>query len=72
MSISDLFSHYAVMIASIYGAVVMRRRTSLLPVAAVAGTSILTAAITFGITRYRVGADLVFVVLGRDSAGCAA
>ena len=64
-----LFSHYAVMIASIYGAVVMRRRTSLLPVAAVAGTSILTAAITFGITRYRVGADLVFVVLAAIALG---
>ena len=64
-----LFSHYAVMIASIYGAVVMRGRTSLLPVAAVAGTSILTAAITFGITRYRVGADLVFVVLAAIALG---
>ncbi len=64
-----LFSHYAVMIASVYGAVVMRRRTSLLPVAAVAGTSILTAAITFGITRYRLGADVVFVVLAAVALG---
>jgi hypothetical protein len=29
----------------------------------VAGVSIFTAAITFGISRYRIGADLVFVVL---------
>lgn len=64
-----LFSHYAVMIAAVYGAVVMRRRTTLLPVAAVAGTSILTAAITFGITRYRVGADVVFVFLAAVALG---
>ena len=64
-----LFSHYAVMLASVYGAVVMRRRTSLLPVAAVAGTSILTAAITFGITRYRLGADVVFVFLAAVALG---
>ena len=64
-----LFSHYAVMIAAVYGSVVMRRRTSLLPVAAVAGTSILTAAITFGITRYRLGADVVFVFLAAIALG---
>ena len=64
-----LFSHYAVMIAAVYGAVVMRRRTSLLPVAAVAGTSILTAAITLGITRYRLGADVVFVFLAAVALG---
>lgn len=64
-----LFSHYAVMIAAVYGAVVMRRRTSLLPLTAVAGTSILTAAITFGITRYRVGADVVFVFLTAVALG---
>ena len=64
-----LFGHYVVMIASVFGAVVMRRRTSLLPVSAVAGTSILTVAITFGITRYRVGADVVFVVLAAVALG---
>lgn len=64
-----LYSHYAVMIAAVYGAVVMRRRTTLLPVAAVAGTSILTAAITFGITRYRLGADVVFVLLAAVALG---
>ena len=64
-----LLSHYVAMIASVYGAVVMRRRTSLLPLAAVAGTSILTAAITFGITRYRLGADVVFVVLTAVALG---
>lgn len=64
-----LLSHYVGMIASIGGAPAMRRRTSLLPVAAVAATSILTAAITFGITRYRVGADVVFVVLAAVALG---
>ena len=64
-----LFSHYVMMITSVCGALVMRRRTSLLPVAAVAGTSILTVAITFGITRYRVGADLVFVILAAVALG---
>lgn len=64
-----LFSHYVLMVAAIYGAVVMRRRTTLLPVAAVAGTSLLTVAITFGITRYRLGADVVFVVLAAVALG---
>ena len=58
-----LWAHYAAMVGAVAGAVVWRRRTTLLPVAAVAGVSILTAAMTFGISRYRVGADLVFVVL---------
>ena len=34
-----------------------------------AGTSILTAAMTFGIARYRVGADVVFVVLAAMGVG---
>lgn len=67
-----LLSHYAVMIASIYGALVMRRRTTLLPVAAVAGSSVMTVAITFGITRYRSGADVVFVVLAAAALGALA
>jgi len=58
-----LVAHYLVMTAAIFGAFVWRRRTTLLPLAAVAGTSILTAAMTFGISRYRIGADVVFVVL---------
>ena len=60
---AGLWAHYAAMILAIPGAVLWKRRTTLLPVAAVAGVSIFTAAITFGISRYRVGADLVFVVL---------
>ena len=58
-----LVAHYLVMTAAIFGAFIWRRRTTLLPLAAVAGTSILTAAMTFGISRYRIGADVVFVVL---------
>ncbi len=58
-----LLAHYAVMSAAVVGAFVWRRHTTLLPLAAVAATSLATAAITFGITRYRVGADLVFLVL---------
>jgi hypothetical protein len=58
-----LAASYLVMTAAIFGAFVWRRRTTLLPLAAVAGTSIITAAMAFGISRYRVGADLVFVIL---------
>lgn len=58
-----LLAHYLVMAGAVLGAVVWRRRTTLLPVAAVAGTSLMTAVITFGVTRYRVGADVAFVVL---------
>ena len=57
------FSHYLVMFASIGGLLVWRRRSTIIPVVAVAAVSIFTGAITFGIARYRVGADLVFVVL---------
>lgn len=64
-----LWSHYGVMIAAAYGVVVMRRHTTLLPIIAVGATSILSAAITFGITRYRVGADVVFVILAAVALG---
>jgi 4-amino-4-deoxy-L-arabinose transferase-like glycosyltransferase len=63
-----LWAHYAVMLLAIPGALIWRRRTTLLPVAAVAGVSIFTAAITFGISRYRIGADLVFVILAAVAA----
>ncbi len=64
-----LAAHYLAMFASIYGAVIWRRRSTLLPLAAVASTSILTAAIAFGVARYRVGADLVFVILAAVALG---
>ena len=64
-----LWLHYLVMFASVHGAVVWRRRTTLLPVVAVVATSIITAAITFGVSRYRVGADLVFVLLAAVACG---
>ncbi|MEM7139955.1 MAG: glycosyltransferase family 39 protein [Actinomycetota bacterium] len=63
------WSHYGVMLAAVGGAVVWRRRTTLLPVLAVAGTSLMTAVITFGVTRYRVGADVAFIVLAAVAAG---
>jgi len=64
-----LWGHYAAMILAIPGAMLWRRRTTLLPVIAVAGVSIFTAAITFGISRYRLGADLVFVILAAVTLG---
>jgi hypothetical protein len=64
-----LWAHYFVMLGSIYGITVWRRRTTVLPIAAVAGTAIFTAAITFGISRYRIGADLVFVILTAVALG---
>jgi len=64
-----LWGHYAAMILAIPGAMLWRRRTTLLPVIAVAGVSIFTAAITFGISRYRIGADLVFVILAAVTLG---
>lgn len=62
-AVVGLVSTYLVMAGAVLGAFVWRRRTTLLPVAAVAGTSLFTAMITFGISRYRVGADVAFVVL---------
>lgn len=64
-----LLANYVVMAGAVLGAVVWRRRTSLLPIAAVAGTSLLTAVITFGVTRYRVGADVAFVILSAVALG---
>ena len=64
-----LVTHYALMAAAIPGALLWRRRSTLLPLAAVAGTSILTGAITFGIARYRIGTDVVLVVLGAVAIG---
>ena len=64
-----LWTHYGAMLLAVPGAVLWRRRSTLLPLAAVAGVSLLTAAITFGISRYRVGADLVFAVLAAVTVG---
>jgi len=64
-----LWGHYAAMTLAIPGAMLWRRRTTLLPVVAIAGVSIFTSAITFGISRYRIGADLVFVTLAAVTLG---
>ena len=61
---AGLVTHYALLLTAVPGVVLWRRRTTILPLAAVAGTSIFTGAITFGIARYRIGADLVLVMLG--------
>ena len=62
--------HYAVMTAAVAGLVILRRRgESILPTLAVILTAVWTAAITMGITRYRVGADVAFVVLAAVTIG---
>ncbi len=67
-----LWAHYLVMAAAIAGIYVLRRRgETLLPTLAVTLTAVWTAAIAMGITRYRVGADVAFVILAAVAAGAA-
>ncbi|NIR36928.1 MAG: hypothetical protein GWN79_09520 [Actinobacteria bacterium] len=66
---AGLVAHYLVLAAAIPGVALWRRRSTLIPLGAVAGTSLLTAAMTFGVARYRVGADVVFVVLAAVGVG---
>jgi hypothetical protein len=50
---------------SVYALVVMRkRRVPISPMIAIVAMVTVTAAISIGITRYRVGADVMLVVLG--------
>ncbi len=66
---AGLFAHWIVMAGAIAGAIgLRRRRETLLPTLAVVATSLWTAAITIGITRYRVAADVSFVVLAAVAA----
>jgi len=59
-----LFANYAVMAAAVAGAFVLRRRgITLIPFLAVIATAVITAAMSFGITRYRVGADVAMLVM---------
>lgn len=67
---AGLWSHWALSLLAASGAVVLRRRRfPLWPSAALIGTAALTAAATFGITRYRSGADVAIVVLAGIALG---
>ncbi len=59
-----LFAFYAMAIAGVGGAVVLRwRRIRLWPLVAIAAVVIIVAVATFGETRYRTSLDVVLVVL---------
>ncbi len=59
-----LFAHYLVMAAAVAGLTLLRRRgESVIPLLAMIFTAVITAAMSFGITRYRIGADVALVVL---------
>ena len=65
-----LWAHWAVTVAAAAGAVILwRRRVTLIPVAAMVAAAALAAALSFGITRYRVGADVALLVLAAVAAG---
>ena len=57
---------------AVAGAAVMRRRGhTLLPCGALVAATAVTAAVTFGISRYRAGADVALVVLASVAVGAA-
>ena len=66
---AGLWAHWAASALAAAGAVILHRRgrTLLPPLAMVAGAAV-TAAASFGITRYRVGADTAVVVLAAVAA----
>lgn len=67
-----LWAHYLVMGLAMVGVrVLWRRGETLLPTTAVIFTAVWTAAITMGITRYRVGADVAFVILAAVAVAAA-
>jgi hypothetical protein len=56
--------YYPMLVASIAGVVLLRRRAqTIAPFVAIAAMTTLTAAVSFGITRYRVGADVCLPIL---------
>jgi hypothetical protein len=56
--------YYPMLLGSIAGLAVLRhRRQTLVPFLAIAAMTTLTAAVSFGITRYRVGADVCLPIL---------
>ena len=65
-----LWSHWALSMLAVGGAVVLwRRRLSPGPPAALIAAAALTAAVAFGITRYRSGADVAIVMLAGIALG---
>ena len=65
-----LWSHWALSLLAVGGAVTLwQKRKPVLPAAALAGVAAFTAAVSFGITRYRVSADVAAVVLAGVGIG---
>ncbi len=63
-SIVGLWVYYAQLPLAVVGLVVLiRRRIPVSPLLAMAGVITVTAAITFGVTRYRVPADVMIAIL---------
>ena len=63
-TLAGMVMYYPLLIASLAGiAVLWRRRITIIPFVAIAVTTTFAAAISFGITRYRVGADVALTVL---------
>lgn len=63
-TLAGMVMYYPLLIASLAGvAVLWRRRITIIPFVAIAATTTFAAAISFGITRYRVGADVALTVL---------
>jgi 4-amino-4-deoxy-L-arabinose transferase-like glycosyltransferase len=62
---SGVAMYYVLVVLSLYALVVMRRRrVPISPMIAIFAMVAVTAAISIGITRYRVGADVVLAILG--------
>jgi 4-amino-4-deoxy-L-arabinose transferase-like glycosyltransferase len=63
-STAGLWAYYLLIPFGVYGAVLLRRRgTTLIPVLSTVAVVAVAAAITFGITRYRIPVDVALVVL---------
>ena len=59
-----MIMYYPLLVASLAGlAILWRRGITLIPFIAIAATTTLAAAVSFGITRYRVGAEVALTVL---------
>lgn len=69
-SLAGLFCWWLLAPLSLYGALAVRRRgMTLVPVVSVALSVTITAAMAFGITRYRIAADTTAVVLAGVAVG---
>ncbi len=67
-----LWANYVVMLAAVAGTVLLRRRgETIIPLVAVVATAVVTAAISFGITRYRAGADVAMLIMASIVIGAA-